>query len=334
MRSSHIRRPSACDARRLIVFASLLALAGCGWSYNAPPTVRTGQPVDVHTRATKPVVVVGQFANPPRSPLAWDDVGRGMSEALARTILNHGSFDVWVDDAMARHVTAAMSQPVAKRRIALDRIRREHRRVSYVVAGRVTDFTHTTDKPKEVRRWGLLGRRREAVVALELTVFDLHTGHAVTSDHLVGTARAPRTPTAELYANMAFGEYLFWSTPLGAASESVLERAMAILDRTVPDGQGVRVVAQLAPRELRIDTLDPEAEPGERYFVCLVDPATGDHRPVLDADTHRPLTARVETTRGRTDRAWLLGRRPRAADLTGARLCPIPPVRAPQSASR
>jgi hypothetical protein len=306
----------------------LALLGGCGgrWSYNDPPTIMGLDGPAARDPSHQRVVVMGPLQNPAVSSVAWRDIGPGMSDALARTIINHGGFDVLFDPVLVRRVESLVGRSPSERARGLERIRREHPNVQFVLIGAVTDFTHTSDQPKDVRRRSLFGTVREAVVAIKLSVIDLERGRLVVTDHVYGTAEAPKGETAEMYANMAFGSYLFWSSPLGEASEQAIARTMAVLDRVVPTGDGtIRIVQEVGPREVRISAgPDDTLTAGDLYDVCLVNEQTGALDPVLDPDTGRPLRARVGSTSRIASTAWLLGRKPVAIDLRGAVLTSRP----------
>jgi hypothetical protein len=99
-----------------LVLAGMVAaaLAGCGrlgrssssnFQYNRSPAAAEDEhrtPIYRDRSGTR-VVVLGHFRTP-QHPLRWSNVGPGMSDALARTLLNHGDFDVWINPNLARRV--------------------------------------------------------------------------------------------------------------------------------------------------------------------------------------------------------------------------------------
>jgi curli biogenesis system outer membrane secretion channel CsgG len=311
--------------------AGVVALAACSTfdgsrEYRVPPAAAGGDAPAARDRSGQRVVVLGHFTTPP-NPLGWEDVGPGMSDALARTILNHGEFDVWINPELAGRVAGLINANAPERTAQLERLRQAYPAVRLVVTGRVTDFHHTTDVAATAGRKGWFGSGTEAVVAIQLNVFDLDLGRVVATDHLHGAASAPRGSTPEMYEGLAFDTYLFWSTPLGVASAEVVEESMAVLNRVVPTrDQSIRVVQQTEePRRVRIaagpaSTLDRN----ERYYVYRLDETTGTLHPVLDRDTGQPLQARIESSSRIASTAWLLGRTPEDLDLRGAVLSTSP----------
>ncbi len=320
----------------LLMLTLTLAAAGCGWSYRQPPTADGRFAGDqVYER---PVIVVGRLANPVRARVQWKDIGAGMSAALAAALRSESRYEAWVDAPLADQVAKALQQVGERRERSLVRLRQEHGEVRFVVVGAVTDFAHSGDLPPTLQRRGLFGRKDEAVVAMRLELVDLALGRVVASDHIYGTASAKSASADGFYADMAFGSYLFWSTPLGRASEAAIDRTIkeidgaVVLTRPLPraDAGPRRVARQTGPRTLELErAVDAWAEDGRLYFVCEVDEA-GEHHPVFDPETGYPLKARIQRpSLGVTTRAaLLLGRKPPTIDLVGAMLCPVSPDRA------
>ena len=277
-------RPSFTAAGLIAAIGGLTLLAGCGsWTYNDPPMAGPDRTADFNDRSNARVVVIGHFENPrTTSRPDWEDVGAGISEALAKTVLNHGEFDAWIDPLLADSVQQLVKAPadmrqafrnrVQQRTEELQRIRRTHRNVRYVIYGEVTDFAHTADVSEEAQRWGIFGKKREAIVAIQLNVFDVEAERVVGTDHVYGVAGAKKTPTEETYANIAFGSILFWSTPLGKAAEEAIEKSVAVLNRAVPaSDEELRVAKLIGPRRILIDGVDRHRRlvPGKRYFIWL-----------------------------------------------------------------
>jgi hypothetical protein len=243
-----------------------------------------------------------------------------MSDALAGTLAKQGDFLVLSSPQLSRAVRSIIDGPLEQRSARLEELRRQWPQLRYVVSGQVTDFYHTADMPKETRRWGLFSRRREAFVAIRLNVIDVEDGRVVASDHVCGVAPASDTPTKELYANLAFGSYVFWNTPLGRASEEAIGLAAEMLQRAVPRADTyIRIVKQIGLRKVALSSGQKQALiRGQVYYVCLHDAATGRLQPILDSDTALPLRARIDDGRSGSSTAWLLGLKPLETDLQGA----------------
>jgi curli biogenesis system outer membrane secretion channel CsgG len=313
----------------IVVGAAIAAPLGCSalsnpWSYNAPPTQASAASTRVQDPWSRRVIVLGPFENPALCPLRWRDIGPGFSDAFAGLLVNRGEFDVLSDSYLSRSVQSIVSGPLSQRSARLAQLRESEPDVRYVVTGRVTDFYHSTDMPREAQRWGVFSRKKEAVVAIRLNIIDVQSGRIIATDHVRGTAPTSDTPTKELYANIALGSFAFWNTPLGRASEAALEAAAEMLERAVPHGEPsmIRIVRQVGPRKvvLAVDEGGTLVR-GQDFYVCLYDPATGELRLVRDPDTELPLQARIESTRRGSSTAWLRGLKPVETDLRGAVLC-------------
>jgi len=303
---------------------SVSLLAGCSlfsWgsggsadhaAFNRPPAAAGDDGPVSRDHSSQRVVVIGHFQSPPH-PLQWPDVGPGMGNALARTLLNHGDFEVWINPHLARRVEALTDMSPKERARQLAEIRDAFPEVRLVVTGRVTDFHHTNDVATGAKG-GL------AVVAIQLDVFDLELGRVVASDHVHGAAPAPDVPSPELYTGVSFDSYLFWSSPLGKASDQAVRESMDVLNRVVPTrDDSIRIVRQIDPRRVRIaGGAEQQLDGHRKYYVYLLDEATDVLEPVLDRDTRLPLEARIERSGRIATTAWLLGEKPSELDLRGA----------------
>lgn len=311
-----------------IMAITAAATAGCASSggfefFNTPPTAAPENgPLD-RDPSSKRVVIFGHFKNPKVTPLQqWRDIGPGMSEALAQTVLNHGDFDVWIDPPLARRVEALVDESAERRAAEIAEIRRTHTKARFVVYGTVTDFQHTTDITPELRRRGHASNDNEAIVALQLNIFDLDAERVVASDHVLGTAASSETSAAKLYDGVAFGSYVFWSTPLGEASTETIAHAMGMLNRVVPPrDDSIRITRVVSPRQVRVASgpYDQLAR-GDRFFVCraVEDGDKVRYEPLHDVDTGAVLEAQLLNSARIGSTAWITGKVDVSVDLRGA----------------
>jgi curli biogenesis system outer membrane secretion channel CsgG len=308
---------------RLLLLPGAVAapLDGCSiWQSDSGSSNRPVSPLT--TTARQETVLVGDFRNPPFSPMRWRSIGTGMSEAFANELRKRGELDVRVNAGLVRRIETLVEKPEEIRRTLLDEIRQDDRRVRYVVTGAVTDFGHTSDLPEEVRR-SVAGRNPEAMVAIRLKVIDLRLGRVVLSEQVHGLARAPEDMTSDAYRSMTFGTYVFWSSPLGVATRQAIDQGIGVLEdlRPAPADSAV-VLKQVGYRKLRVEKVTDLTVPGDHlFFVCLTDETTGVVTPLVDPHTGRPLRAKIDSSTGRTVTAWLLGQKPLGVDLQGALLC-------------
>jgi hypothetical protein len=216
--------------------------------YAPPPAVS----VNAYARPvndSRTVVAVAEFANPDSPQLDWPDVGLEMTKAMRRAIYNEGELEVRIAPAIEQKVSTPgflrSEGPVGGSPVEVD----------YVIVGKVTDFHHTAALPKDASRWGLFGRRKEAVVAIEWRVVDVQARRVVAADHSYGTAEASRKKSIdELYDGLNVSAYLFWNTPLGRAAHMAVDRSIERMRELLPSrAAGQPTVLQvMGPREVSI----------------------------------------------------------------------------------
>jgi curli biogenesis system outer membrane secretion channel CsgG len=314
------------NAGLLVLVAAAVGGTGCArprnpWVYAAPPAVSVNayaQPVS----SGRTVVAVAEFANPDAPQLDWPDVGLEMTKAMRRAIYNNGSFEV----RLAPEIEHKASQPGFLRTAGVGPGTPVV--VDYVIVGKVTDFHHTAALPKDASRWGLFGRRKEAVVAIEWKIIDVRAHRVVAADHTYGTAGASRRKSIdELYKGLDVSAYLFWNTPLGRAAHQAVDRTIERMRELLParmDGWPT-VLQVMGSREVSIrGGWKTGLAEGQEFYV--VEQQQGQApRPIYDADTGRPLMVRIRTVRKDGATAWLLGKPPAGQGLEGAILTPQPP---------
>jgi curli biogenesis system outer membrane secretion channel CsgG len=311
----------------LVLVAAGLGSTGCArprnpWVYAEPPAVS----VNAYARPAKTgrtVLAIAEFTNPDAPQLDWPDVGLEMTQAMRRAIYNEGEFEVRV----APEVEQMVMQPGFLRSkgptgvVPLE--------IDYVLVGKVTDFHHTAALPKDASRWGLFGRRKEAVVAIEWRVVDVRARRVVAADHTYGTAGASRKQSIdEMYAGLDVSAYLFWNTPLGRAGHKAVDNTIERMRELLPShtsGQPT-VLKVMGAREVSIKGgWKWGLAEGQELYVT--EQRKGQMpQPIYDIDTGRPLKVRIRHVRKDSSTAWLLGKAPPEVRLEGAALSPATPA--------
>lgn len=288
---------------------AVLALTGCESGYEIPPTAALDGPSDLSAPG-RTVISLKPFGNPVKSQVGWSDIGPGMSEALSRKLLNKGSFDVRIQTKLGESIDAALKKKGEARTEALKALGVSHPEIDFAVTGSVTDFHHTGEMSGDVgRRNWFGGKKNEAVVAIFLNIVDLRSGLVKMSDHVIGTVDAGKTPIEKQYRDLAFGSYLFWSSPLGKASNKAIDEAVDALEALVP----VRAVELLATREGTSRILKVAGgkshglDVGNVYIVCAKPAIDGAPTPLIDPVTNDEITARITTVHDKDAEAWMLG---------------------------
>lgn len=308
-------------------------LAGCAsiddpfkTQYAKPPAA-LGDGLDRPPRRT--VIVLGTLGDPAGNPLKWAGIGADMADALSRTMMADGGFDVRIDRSLAERTRRAVETGSAPGQAAegLEAIRRDHPEVDYVITGRVTDFHHTADLPARYTRRGLFGKNNEAIAAIDLVVVDLRRPRIAIADQVVGIARAGKEPTEAQYANLSFDSYLFWSSPLGKASRKALDETHRRLKRVIPSHAAeIDVIRRAGWRELALRGGSAHGiKRGQRYFVYVRNPATNRLRPVIDELLGTPLEAQIVRVKKASSVAWLIGEAPAEVNLNDAVLARVRP---------
>jgi curli biogenesis system outer membrane secretion channel CsgG len=301
--------------------------AGCArpknpWVYAEPPAVSVNAYARP-ARADLTAIAVAPFTIPDAPQLDWPDVGTEMTNAMRRSLFNEGDFEVRIEPEIERLV----SDPSFLR--AQGKLVPEPLEVDFVIIGKVTDFHHTAALPKDASRWGLFGRRHEAVVAIEWKVVDVRARRVVAADHTYGTAQASRKKSIEeLYAGLDPSAYLFWNTPLGRAGHQAIDKAIDRMRQLLPSEVGGQptIVGVSAPRKLVIaGGWTWGLAEGQEYYVAARQEGRPDPQPVFDPDTGRPLMVRIGRVKKDSSTAWLLGKAPAHVQLEGAILSREPP---------
>jgi curli biogenesis system outer membrane secretion channel CsgG len=311
-----------------VVAAGATGMGGCSlsvsnpWTFDQPPAVDAGDEMVRPPRPGRTVIAVAAFANPTSSPLNWRDIGSAMSDALRRTLLSETDYEVRIETQAQKSSSSSFFSSKKK-----DKSKTGPSEVDFVLAGRVTDFNHTSTLPRDVSRWGVFRRRSEAVVAIEWSIVDARTRQVVASDHVYGTADAGRGPIDKQYAGIDFRSYLFWSTPLGRASRQAIGRSVDRIGDVLPVHSGEpSIVKVVGNRKLKVAAgWGHHVVAGEEYYLYAPDPAGKAPTLVYDVDTGRPLMVRIDRVRKDESTAWLLGKAPLGVELRGAVLSRDPP---------
>ena len=152
----------------------------------------------------------------------------------------------------------------------------EHSTTAFVVEGKITDFLHTSDAPESVRRLSWFTEANDAIVAINITATDLHSGRVVLSDQIVASVSAGAKETDQ-YGDLEFGSYLFWSTPLGEASSDVINDSVAKLATLRGSIPGTVRITKYVEGGRAVTLLDGALlDDGGIYYVGSSDSVTGD----------------------------------------------------------
>jgi hypothetical protein len=288
------------------------------WGFDSPPFVAQTADASQVAYVERPVVVIGRFDDPRTPSVRWRDIGAGMSQELGRAMLNQGRYRLAID--LTRAVTFERVLEQSTRRNPLEGLRESYPQATFVIVGRVTDFHDTGDLPKDLSRQELFGRKREGIVAIEFLVIDLRSGQVVIADHVAGAGDGAKAPSKDLYRNISFGSYLFWSTPLGEASRQAIESVVQCVNRLLPAvANEVLIVKHLSPRMVEIaGGVEHGIVSGKEYYVCRRRGPREPPQPITDVDTGQPLMAHIDEVKDGRSTAWIKGRVALQSHLEGA----------------
>lgn len=300
-------------------------IAGCStmalpWSDSSADRSVSSKSSPPLPRAGRTVLAIGQFDNPAASTLSWANTGPAMSDALRQRLALRDDLDVRSDPELAAEVQCALAAPAGQLSHELKGVRSRHRDVQFVAIGRVMEFSHTALTPTDLSAWDASRNRHQAVAAIDLTLVDLQNRRIVTTDHISGSVWADDTPIAQTYSGLSFGSYRFWQTPLGLASRDAVGRCAERIESAIPAPRDIpiRIVSQIDGRRVRLSSDSIHAtKPGQVLFVCVYDTNGTQLQPVMDPQTGKALTARIES-RGLYPCAWLQGEWPAGTPMQGA----------------
>ena len=284
---------------RVLLITIALFICGCSsnpWTYNSPP----GHGSMGKEAMQKPAIVFEPFTAGSGVDAMWSDVAPEMQQAMARALLKTGKFEV-----MENRSEAIESYP------------------AYLIEAKVTDFLHTSEAPDSVRRLSWFTKANDAIVAMDMTATDLHTGKMVYSDQVVATVSAG-DEELDQYGTLEFGSYLFWSTPLGRASTEVIDEAVDQLAGLRGSTPGVVRITkyETGHREVTLSSGDL-LDDGGIYYVGKQDVVTRAFTSV-DDDLGRPLRLQVEKHFFGQTTGWLLSEPADYENVTGATLSKAP----------
>lgn len=322
-----IDRATVTTALLFAALASLVALAGCsssaatGRDFEKPPaTGSTVASADAGLTA-RPVLVISPFANPASSSVPWPNLGGGMTDALSRALIADGRYNILVMPEVSAKVDPIVANKLkGDQSRALAKVREAYPEVDYVITGKVTDFHHLGDLNEDMSRSGWFGKKNEALVAIKLNIVDLTAKRVIAVDHIYGAAGAGETTAKDLYRGMDMDSYLFWSTPLGRATNEVINKAEMQIARLVPDTLGREMVVSgfIEPRTLEIAAgKDHGLEAQQVLFLCLPPALDGRAEALLDLATRQPIMVKILEVQGTRSQGIMLGKPPTDVELRG-----------------
>ena len=182
---------------------------------------------------------------------------------------------------------------------------------------------HSSDAPESVRRLSWFTEANDAIVALDVTASNIHTGKILFSDQIVAMASAGDKET-DPYGDLEFGSYLFWSTPLGEATTEAINDTVSQLATLRGYTPGTVTITKYVEGERDVTLSDGDLlDDGGIYYVVTSDSVYSEFVSV-DDDLGRPLRVKVENHFWGSSTGWLLSEPAEYENLFGATLSKSP----------
>jgi len=200
-----------------VMLAALWVCAGCGGAG------RGRNPED----CVKPTIAVMKFENRAAFPLGWN-IGGGMQETLVDRLMATGRFHVVERQELSSVMSEIQFQQGGatrpQGRVATGRMMN----CQYLIKGVVTDFGHVSTKTGGFSglSWDIFGGSNRAVMGIILYVVDVESGEIIASESIQESVRASDLSVQATYGGVSFGGTSFYRTPLGQATQRVVERAV------------------------------------------------------------------------------------------------------------
>lgn len=251
---------------------ALLCMSGCSW-------ISLGGVGDYE----KPTIAVTSFRNKAGGFGQWQ-IGEGMAEMLQSGLMRTGRFQVIERQELGAIISELDFQESGlvreEGRVERGRIKP----VQYQIKGVVTDFSHVSSSKVGFFKnpWLVTFSRTAAVVAITVNVWDVESAELVASFTLEGTASAKGTSVAGEYKDVSFAGQVFFRTPLGRASQKVINRAAKKVADAVAKQPWRPRIAEVNEDEIVINGgLNHDIHDGQRFEARTLgrpvkDPSTGD----------------------------------------------------------
>jgi curli biogenesis system outer membrane secretion channel CsgG len=200
----------------------------CLWLVSAALVLGAAALPAVAVSAPKLTIAVGPFDNKSGWSGSWD-IGWGMQEMLATSLINAGKFTVLerqaLDEVLKEQDLGASGRTAEGSAAAVGKLGKSQ----ILIAGAVTEFEYSKggeDAGISIKGFSIGGSQERAHVALNLRIFDTTTGEVLDSLRVAGEASTKGLKLG--YSNSDFGGDLggFRKTPMGEATQKAIDEAV------------------------------------------------------------------------------------------------------------
>jgi curli biogenesis system outer membrane secretion channel CsgG len=247
----------------------------------------------------KPRVAILDFENKASLSNQWK-LSEGMRDMLVDALVKTDSYTVLTRIDLGAVLTELDIQRKPHFREEGKLQQGKLKNVQYLIKGSVTDFTHVRGGAFRVAvsNLGLGASADVAVVSLTLYVIDVESAEIIASRTMEGTASAGSMDFATTYKDVVFGGKAFFRTPLGKATQEVMEQCLENIAQVIATKKWYPSVVKVNGPSLIISGgEDRHVTLGSQWSAYekgepLIDPKTGD---VLGKETGK-YTGRIRVT--------------------------------------
>ena len=232
----------------------------------------------------KPRVAILDFENKASLSNQWK-LSEGMRDMLVDALVKTGRYTVLTRIDLGAVFTELdiQRQPHFREQGKLQQGKLKN--VQYLIKGAVTDFAHVSGGAFKLLGSNFLGlgiSSEVAVVSLTLYVIDVESSEIIASKTMEGRARAGSMDFTTTYKDVAIGGKSFFRTPLGEATQEVMDQCLKHIAKVIAtqqwypsvvkvNGSGI-IISGGKDRHVTIGSHWSAYEKGE----SLIDPKTGD----------------------------------------------------------
>ena len=231
----------------------------------------------------KPRVAILDFENKASLSNQWK-LSEGMRNMLVDALVKTDSYTVLTRNDLGAVLTELDIQKKPHFREQGKLQQGNLKNVQYLIKGAVTDFAHVKGGAFRFvgSNLGLGIGSDVAVVSLTLYVIDVESAEIIASKSMEGTASAGSVDFATTYKDMAIGGKSFSSTPLGKATQEVMEQCLKHIAQVIATQQWYPSVVKVnGPALIISGGVDRHIMIGSHWSGYdkgepLIDPKTGD----------------------------------------------------------
>jgi len=231
----------------------------------------------------KPRIAVLAFDNKASISQQWK-LSEGMRDILVDSLVKTDRYTVLTRRDLGAVMAELEAQQDPRFRAQGKLEQGKLKNLQYLIKGAVTDFAHVKGSALRVlgSKLGIGGSGQVAIVSVTLYVISVETGEIIASKTMEGTASAGSMDFNATYKNVSFGGKSFFRTPLGKATQEVMEKCLDNISEVIAndkwypsvvkvDGERI-IISGGEDRHIAVGSQWQAFKEGEE----LVDPKTGD----------------------------------------------------------